>query len=206
MTDQRPPVAAPTSGAARRILVAGVGNVFLGDDGFGVEVVRRLAGRPLPAGVDLVDVGIRGVHLAYDLLDGCDLLVLVDAAARGAAPGTVTVLEVGDDDLAEGPAVIDPHDLGPDAVLAVVRRLGGRPGRTVVVACEPADVQVGMGLSAPVERAVPEAVRLVETILEGGDDAGKVDQAGAGRGGGGTGRPGVAGHQAVRADGADVRT
>jgi len=174
----------------RRTLIAGVGNVFLGDDGFGVEVVRRLAGRPLPAGVEVVDVGIRGVHLAYDLLDGCGLLVLVDAAARGEAPGTVTVLEVGDGDVADGPPLIDAHDLGPDAVLAVVRRLGARPGRTLVVACEPADVEVGMELSAPVRRAVPEAVRLIESILEGGPDAARIHQVGAGRGGRGLRDPG----------------
>ena len=189
----------------RRTMVAGVGNIFLGDDGFGVEVVRRLAGRPLPSGVEVVDVGIRGVHLAYDLLDGCDLLILVDAAARGEPPGTLSVIEVGDEDLADGPPLIDAHDLGPDAVLAIVRRLGGRPGRTLVVTCEPADIQVGMELSEPVATAVPEAVRLVETILEGGCDAGKVDQGGAGRGGGGTGRAGVAGRQAVPSNGTDVR-
>ena len=189
----------------RRILVAGVGNVFLGDDGFGVEVARRLAGRPLPPGIEVVDVGIRGVHLAYDLLDGCDLLVLVDAAARGEAPGTLSVLEVGDGDLGAGPPLIDAHDLGPDAVLAVVHRLGGRPGRTLVVTCEPADVHVGMELSEPVAAAVPKAVRLVETILEGADDAGKTDQGGTGGGGGGTGRPGLAGRQAVPSDGPDVR-
>ena len=85
------PVNGPVSG---RTLVAGVGNVFLRDDAFGVEVIRLLAGRPVPDGVQVKDFGIRGVHLAYDLLDGCELFVLVDAAQRGEAPGTVTVLEV----------------------------------------------------------------------------------------------------------------
>jgi hydrogenase maturation protease len=194
-----------------RTLIAGVGNVFLGDDGFGVEVVRHLAGRPLPDGVEVVDVGIRGVHLAYDLLDGCDLLILVDAAARGEPPGTVSVVEVGDDDVTEGPPLIDAHDLGPDAVLAVVRRLGGRPARTLVVACEPADVDVGMQLSAPVRRAVPEAVGIIESILsgaavvEGGPDVHATHQAGAGGRGGGTGDQGNSGRQAVHQDSPDVR-
>ena len=162
-------------------------------------MVRQFAGRPLPPGVEVVDVGIRGVHLAYDLLDGCDLLILVDAAARGAAPGTLSVLDVGgddvgdddvgDDDVADGPPLIDAHDLGPDAVLAVVRRLGGRLGRTLVVACEPADVGVGMELSAPVRAAVPEAVRIIESILEGGGDVRQTHQVGARRARGGAGDP-----------------
>ena len=157
-------------------------------------MIFRSAGRPLPPGVEVVDVGIRGVHLAYDLLDGCDLLILVDAAARGAAPGTLSVLDVGgddvgDDDVADGPPLIDAHDLGPDAVLAVVRRLGGRLGRTLVVACEPADVGVGMELSAPVRAAVPEAVRIIESILEGGGDVRQTHQVGARRARGGAGDP-----------------
>ena len=188
-----------------RTLIAGVGNVFLGDDGFGVEVVRHLAGRPLPDGIEVVDVGIRGVHLAYDLLDGCDLLILVDAAARGAPPGTVSVLEVGDDDVAEGPPLIDAHDLGPDAVLAVVRRLGGRPARTLVVACEPAEVDVGMELSAPVRRAVPEAVGIIEQIVKGGPDVHPTHQVGAGGRGGGIRDQRDSGREAVHQDSPDVR-
>jgi hydrogenase maturation protease len=148
-----------------RILVAGVGNVFFADDGFGVEVVRHLAGTTLPAGVELFDVGIRAVHLAYELLAGCDLLVLVDASARGERPGTVSVLEVGADDVADAQPIIDAHGLAPDSVLALVRRLGGAPLRTLVVACEPADLGPGMDLSAPVRAAVPEAARLIATIV-----------------------------------------
>jgi hydrogenase maturation protease len=151
-----------------RVLIAGVGNVFLGDDGFGVEVARHLAGVPLPVGVDLLDVGTRAVHLAYELLGGCDLLVLVDASARGAPPGTVSLLEVDDTTAGAAPALIDAHALTPDGVLALVRRLGGRPRRTLVVACEPADLAPGMELSAPVRAAVPEAARLVLTIVGGG--------------------------------------
>jgi hydrogenase maturation protease len=154
-----------------RILVAGVGNVFLGDDGFGVEVVRQLAGTPLPAGVELLDVGIRAVHLAYELLAGCDLLVLVDASARGQPPGTVSVLEVGAEDVAAGDVaaqpLLDAHGLAPDSVLALVRRLGAQPGRILVVACEPAVLAPGMDLSAPVRAAVPEAAGLITTIVGG---------------------------------------
>jgi hydrogenase maturation protease len=154
-----------------RILVAGVGNVFLRDDAFGVEVVRLLAERPQPPGVQVRDYGIRGVHLAYELLDGCDLFVLIDAAASGSDPGTVTVLEVDpgsapadDGDPAAAP-VFDAHGLNPDDIFALLASLGGRPGRSLVVACEPADTSPGMGLSDPVKAALPHAVTAVEEIL-----------------------------------------
>jgi hydrogenase maturation protease len=156
-----------TESPDRRVMIAGVGNVFLGDDGFGVEVVRQLAGMSPPAGVELFDVGIRAVHLAYELLAGCDLLVLVDASARGGRPGTVSVLEVGDVDVAAGQPLIDAHGLTPDSVLALVRRLGAQPRRTLVVACEPAVLEPGMELSAPVRAAVPEAARLIGSIVGG---------------------------------------
>ena len=157
--------------ATGRTLVAGVGNVFQRDDAFGVEVVRLLAERPATPGVQIRDFGIRGVHLAYDLLDGCDLFVLVDAAARGAEPGTVSVLEVeqkrapadGGDPFAV--PIIDAHSLAPDDIFALLASLGGRPGRSLVVACEPADTGAGMGLSEPVQAALPHAVRAVEDIL-----------------------------------------
>jgi hydrogenase maturation protease len=147
-----------------RTLVAGVGNVFLRDDGFGVEVAKLLAGRPRPAGVEVADFGIRGVHLVYELLDGCDLFVLIDAAPRGQAPGTVTVLEVDPADH-PGSGFVDAHSLSPDAIFAMLTSMGGRPGRSLVVACEPADVSAGMGLSDPVKAALPHAVRAVEEIL-----------------------------------------
>jgi len=151
-----------------RTLVAGVGNIFLSDDAFGVEVVRLLSERPVPAGVEVRDFGIRGVHLAYDLLNGCDLFVLVDAAQRGEAPGTVSVVEVEVPDAAslDGP-VMDAHDLTPDSIFALLATLGGRPGRSLLVACEPADLSAGMGLSGPVLQALPYAVRTVEEILAG---------------------------------------
>ena len=160
-----------------RTLVAGVGNIFQRDDAFGVEVVRLLAERPRPDGVKVADFGIRGVHLVYELLDGCDLFVLVDAAQRGCAPGTVTVLEVEPEHMQAPNGVMDAHGLAPDQVFAMLASMGGRPGRSLVVACEPADVTAGMGLSDEVREALPAAVRAVEEILdqvqreEGADDA-----------------------------------
>ena len=147
-----------------RILVAGVGNVFLRDDAFGVEVIRLLAERPQPPGVQIRDYGIRGVHLVYELLDGYDLFVLIDAAPRGEAPGTVSVLEV-ELPSPEAQPVIDAHSLTPDAIFGLLSSLGGHSGRNLVVACEPAEVDAGMGLSDPVREALPHAVRAVEEIL-----------------------------------------
>ncbi len=155
-----------------RTLVAGVGNIFQRDDAFGVEVIRLLAGRPRPPGVKVADFGIRGVHLVYELLDGCDLFVLIDAAQRGCAPGTITVLEVGPADtagpsgMAGPPGVMDAHGLAPDQVFAMLDSMGSRPARSLVVACEPADVSAGMGLSGPVRDALPHAARVVDKILE----------------------------------------
>jgi hydrogenase maturation protease len=178
-----------------RTLVAGVGNVFLGDDGFGVEVARLLAERPQPDGVEIADFGIRGVHLVYELLDGCDLFVLVDAAPRGLEPGTVTVLEVEPDTVepdegspsadAPGVPLMDAHGLAPDDIFAMLTTMGGRPGRSLLVACEPADVSARMGLSEPVRAALPHAVRAVEEILsqigqkEGVRDGAQADHADA---------------------------
>jgi hydrogenase maturation protease len=166
-----PPAASPP-----RTLVAGIGNIFLGDDGFGVETARRLAGRELPDHVEIVDIGVRGVHLAYQLLDGYDILVLVDATARGEAPGTLYVIEHEAD--APGPAQetppLDGHRMTPDTVLALLATLcagtgADPPRRVLVVGCEPASVDEHMGLSAPVADAVPEAVRLIEELLRDGD-------------------------------------
>lgn len=148
-----------------RVLVAGVGNVFLGDDGFGVEVVNRLARRPLPEHVRVMDVGIRGLHLAYELLSGVDQLILVDAAQRGEPPGTVSVLRV----VAPAEPVpmtpMDAHDMAPDTVLGLVHSLGGTLGEVLVVTCEPADVGANLGLSDVVRDGVEPAVAAVERLL-----------------------------------------
>jgi hydrogenase maturation protease len=153
-----------------RVLVAGVGNVFLGDDGFGVEVARRLESEAFPDGVQVADFGIRGVHLAYELLEGYDVLVLVDAAPRGEPPGTVFVLEPdfgGPEDLSRGESgfLLDAHGLDPEVVLGILADLGGKVGRVVIVGCEPAEVVERMGLSEPVARAVDEAARLVRELI-----------------------------------------
>lgn len=146
------------------VLVAGIGNLFLGDDGFGPEAVRRLAGEPVRAGVRVVDYGIRGMHLAYDLLDGYDLLVLVDALPGAGTPGEVVVLDVRPDDL--GPAEFDAHGMNPVAVLGGLSRLGGTLPPTVVVGCRVASVAEGIGLSPPVAAAVPAAVSAVRALLD----------------------------------------
>ena len=146
-----------------RILVAGVGNIFLGDDGFGVEVAKRLATEALPDGVRVVDYGIRGVHLAYELLDGgYEMTILVDATPRGEKPGTVYLIEA-DLDTYSTAAVSSPdaHAMTPGAVFALLKAMGGSPGRVLIVGCEPQQTAEGIGLSAPVARAVDEAVRLV---------------------------------------------
>lgn len=148
-----------------RVLVAGIGNLFLGDDGFGPEVVRRLLGEGTPPdGVRVVDYGIRGLHLAYDLLDGYDALLLVDTLpGGGGSPGEVTVLEVGPADLGHG--VLDAHGMDPVAVLAGLDALGGTLPRTFVVGCRVATVVEGIGLSPPVAAAVPTALDAVHRLL-----------------------------------------
>ena len=147
-----------------RALVAGIGNIFFADDGFGVEVARRLDEREVPAGVQVADFGIRGVHLAYELLDGYDLLVLVDAMSLGEPPGTVAVVEV-ESDGAEPIGGLDAHTMTPATVLANLQRLGGHVERIVVVACQPAAIEEGIGLSPAVAAAVDGAADLVLDVL-----------------------------------------
>ncbi|WP_101836400.1 hydrogenase maturation protease [Frankia canadensis] len=157
---------------ASRTLVVGVGNVFLGDDGFGVEVARRIDPGSLPAGVEVADYGIRGVHLAYTLLDGqYDRLVLADAVRAGGPPGTLTVLRpdpagpAGDTASTGDTPVLDAHGLSPDAVLGLLRTLGGEVAEVLVVGCEPAVVAERMELSPQVRAAVDAAVALIDEIV-----------------------------------------
>src|ERR1700694_5134917 len=147
-----------------RVLVAGIGNIFLSDDGFGVEVANRLAGVPVPEGVKVADFGIRGVHLAYELLDGYDAVILVDALPTGDPPGTVCVFEPEDDP--DGHGVLDAHGLDPAAVLSMLGKLGGQVGRTLVVGCPRASLDEDIGLSEPVAAAVDEAVQAVMMLLD----------------------------------------
>jgi hydrogenase maturation protease len=148
-----------------RILIAGIGNIFLGDDAFGCEVAQRLAARPLPEGVRVVDFGIRGLDLAYALMDGFDLTILVDATSRGGAPGTLYVLEP-DETESDAAPLVETHGMDPVKVLRLVQALGGQSPKVRVVGCEPANLgseeEPAMGLSAPVQAAVDEAIALIE--------------------------------------------
>jgi hydrogenase maturation protease len=149
---------------SKGVLVAGVGNLFLSDDGFGSEVARRLVSRPLPQGVKVVDYGIRGMHLAYDLLDGYDALVVVDAMPGNGSPGDISVLTVGPDDFGDGE--LDAHGMAPVAVLANLDKLGGTLPPTYVIGCQPATTEEGMGLTPAVSAAVESAVWLVLDLLK----------------------------------------
>lgn len=156
-------------GAYARVLVAGIGNVFLGDDGFGVEVVRRLAQRPRGAHVRLMDAGIRGIDLAYALLDGCDAAVLIDAVRRGGPPGTLYVIEPELCEEAGAQPALAGHALDPAQVLRFVRAQGAALPQLRLVGCEPARLDeddFGLGLSEAVQDALASAVELVEHVIE----------------------------------------
>jgi hydrogenase maturation protease len=148
-------------------LVAGVGNIFLGDDGFGCEVARHLSRSEVPAGVRVVDYGIRGMHLAYDLIDGWDLLVLVDALPDRGMPGRLEVLEVRAEHLGAGG--LDAHGMAPLAMLSSLEALGGQLPRTVLVGAQVADTGDQIGLSPQVQDAIPGAVGAIQTLLHDPD-------------------------------------
>jgi hydrogenase maturation protease len=150
-----------------RILVAGIGNIFLGDDAFGVEVVRRLGTMPVPDGVTVADFGIRGIHLAYEMLDGYDRVVLVDALPHGGEPGSIALIEADTDGIA-GEAAPDGHDMHPAAVLAYVKAIGGTPPPIAVVGCQPATIEEGIGLSDAVEASIDDAVAAVLDLVQDG--------------------------------------
>jgi hydrogenase maturation protease len=155
-----------------RILVACMGNIFLGDDGFGCEVARALAGRTLPTEVKVVDYGIRGFDLAFALLEPYEAVILVDAVSRGCPPGTVSILEpAGGGDSLPTQAMIEPHSMDPVRLLALARSLGEIEAEIFIVGCEPLDfggeLEGRMGLSEPAIAAVPEAVRAVRELAAG---------------------------------------
>jgi hydrogenase maturation protease len=148
-----------------RILVAGIGNIFLGDDGFGPEVLRQVSARFTGSEhVRAVDYGIGGLHLAYDLLGDWGALVLVDAVPDQGSPGTLRVFEADHESLG-ATATLDAHGMDPATVFASLRALGGAAPPTIVGGCEDADVGDGIGLSDPVRAAVPDAVTAVEAAV-----------------------------------------
>lgn len=182
MTSRAVADAGTVTTTAKTVLLAGLGNIFIGDDGFGVAVADLLARRAWPRGVQVRDFGIRGVHLAYQLLDGYDLVVIIDAVSRGGEPGTIYVIEHAGDTASPQPAgpMLDAHDLGPDSVLELVPRLGGTLGRVVVVGCEPATVAAQLGLSPVVAASVEKAASIVAGLVRdaiGADAAIEVDEA-----------------------------
>jgi hydrogenase maturation protease len=155
-----------------RILVAGIGNIFMGDDAFGSEVARRLIERPLGEGVRVVDFGIRGYDLAYALLEGYDAAILIDAIPRGDRPGSLHLIEPSLEDQAApetGELPVQGHAMDPVQVLRLARTFGGELPKLLLVGCEPADLgsfeEGKLGLSEPVAAAVDEAVTLVEKLV-----------------------------------------
>jgi len=167
-----PSLAADGREQNRRVLVAGVGNLFFTDDGFGPEAARQLALLTVPDGVRVADYGIRGMHLALDLLDGWDRLILLDLLPSHGRPGTVHIVEIDPDAVGNdtvNSAAHDPHGMAPHSVLATVGSLGGRLPPTVLVGCEPEDVGEGLGLTPAVAAAVRPAVESVLALLQTND-------------------------------------
>ena len=157
---------------ATRVLVVGVGNVLHGDDGFGVEVARRLGERPLAPGVAVAETGIGGIHLVHELMAGYDALVVVDTVDRGRPPGTVMVIDAEVTDAAELPVderhdlLADMHLATPERALTVARAAGVLPERTIIVGCQPAEIEtLGIGLTDQVSRAVDNAVTEIERCV-----------------------------------------
>lgn len=154
-----------------RILIAGIGNIFLGDDAFGVEVVRRLATHELPKNVRVTDFGIRGYDLAYALLDGYDTTILIDACPRGEPAGTLYVIEPDVSESAspeDQQSAVEAHSMNPLNVLRLATSMGGPLKHVLLVGCEPGTLgpeEGQMGLSEPVEAVVDEAVKLVESLI-----------------------------------------
>jgi len=176
----RPPAAdaplelheADVSDRPKRVLIAGIGNAWQRDDGFGSEVARRLDHVELPDGVAVIDFGTGGLDLAYQAMYGYDAILMIDISRQGGEPGTLYVMEVDEDEVAAGAVedgeVLNPHGMDPETVLRFIKITGSWPGKVVIVACEPQTIEeMGMGLSPIVEEAVDRAVTLVlETARE----------------------------------------
>ncbi len=153
--------------SGKRILIAGIGNIFFGDDAFGCEVAQRLLQRELPPEVAVIDFGIRGFDLAFALLEDYELSILIDATPRGGAPGTLYVIEVDLNDVETDGASLDVHAMNPLRVLSLVQSMGGRPRRILIVGCEPSPIseQEDAGLSKPVVAMLDKAAELVESLI-----------------------------------------
>jgi len=150
------------------LLIAGIGNIFFGDDAFGCEVAQELARRPRPEGVEVCDYGIRGYDLAYALMDGRDA-ILLDTVSRGGEPGTLYLIELDFDDIGDEAALPDGHSLDPVSVLRMIHSFDGRPGRLYLVGCEPSQLDSDdgqMGLSEKVQAAVPQAIEMIESVID----------------------------------------
>lgn len=154
-----------------RILIAGIGNAWLRDDGFGGEVARRLQERELPEGVAVMDAGTGGLDLAYEVMRGYDALLMLDVSRQGGEPGTLYVMEVDEqsvDAKIEDGETLNPHGMDPQTVLRFVRSIGAWPGKVVIIACEPGEVeQLGFGLTPDVQAAVDQAVALAAQTADG---------------------------------------
>ena len=160
-----------TAKRTKQILVAGIGNAWLRDDGFGGEVAKALTERQLPEGVSVMDFGSGGLDLAYEVMRGYDALILIDISRQGGEVGTLYVMEADADDVdgqIEDGQMLNPHGMDPETVLRFVKYVGGWPGRVIVIACEPETVEdVGLGLSEAVKASVSRAADLViETVRE----------------------------------------
>jgi hydrogenase maturation protease len=153
------------SNRPKQILIAGIGNTWQRDDGFGSEVARRLEAEELPPGVAVIDFGTGGLDLAYQVMYGYDALVMIDISRQGGAPGTLYVMEVDEDEVTSGVEdgdALNPHGMDPETVLRFIKLTGGWPGKVVIIACEPLTIEeMGVGLSPVVEEAVGRAVELV---------------------------------------------
>jgi hydrogenase maturation protease len=156
---------------AARVLIAGIGNIFLGDDAFGVEVAKRMAGRPMAPDIRVVDFGIRGIDLAYALLENYERIILVDTALRGEAPGTLYLIEP----LVEESGTMRTHEMRPVEALSAARAMGAGLANVVIVGCEPesfgTEDELQTGLSVTVAAAVDEAVAMIEGLAAGAREA-----------------------------------
>jgi hydrogenase maturation protease len=158
------------SSGLRRILIAGVGNAWMRDDGFGGAVAQALLKLELPDGVAVMDAGTGGLDLAYEVMRGYEALVIVDISRQGGEPGTLYVMEADEADVdgtIEDGSTINPHGMDPETVLRFLKSIGAWPGKVMVIACEPAHVgEMGWGLSDEVSDAVQRAVNVVLTTVE----------------------------------------